>query len=234
MRIDICDDEQAFIDSLDRQLRKYQEEMIVPMTIMEASGVMDYIDILDQYGAPDVLFLDIELQDGNGIEIAHTIRNDERLQNTQIVFVSSKQKYAMQLFDLHPMNFLIKNIDYEKLKMVLDDYRLHQEKLQKYVTLSVQRKEYRIAQRSIIYVESIGHSVRIVTVSTEEIFRAKFSELITQLDPENFVQIHKSYIVNLSYVDRFCKDRVMMTNESWLPISRSKRNDVYQKVFNQL
>ena len=70
----------------------------------------------------DLIFLDIELPKMNGVQIGTYIRETKKNDVVQIAYISSKQGYAMELFDVRPINFLVKPLQEEKVQEVLNAY----------------------------------------------------------------------------------------------------------------
>lgn len=70
-----------------------------------------------------LLFMDIELGDTDGIILGNTLREHLGNEITQIVFISYRKDYALQLFRIRPLDFLIKPMDYGKIRLIMDTYR---------------------------------------------------------------------------------------------------------------
>jgi two-component SAPR family response regulator len=77
---------------------------------------------IDEDGLFDILFLDIELDDITGIDVGNRLRSDLKNEIMQIVFISANDEYALQLFNIRPMNFLVKPITYDKVSFIMDEY----------------------------------------------------------------------------------------------------------------
>lgn len=113
----ICDDNEIFCFQLEDILNRIFKERPTPPRITmfnEAEKLEEYIanDM-----SIDLLFLDIEFHSEslNGVNIAQFLREQSEGQATQVVFVSSKSEYAMQLFQVRPLDFIIKPIDFDKI-----------------------------------------------------------------------------------------------------------------------
>ena len=118
-RIGICDDDNALCAGLEQQICQIAEELEVETeTEVWYSGESIQSD-LHKGVQLDLLFLDIELAQKNGIEVGKFIRNDMEDIQTHIVYISSKQNYAMQLFQVQPLDFLIKPILEKQLREVM-------------------------------------------------------------------------------------------------------------------
>ncbi len=119
-RVGICDDDKILCSLLEEQIQGLSAELLVKFEIeVWYSGEGLECD-LKKGVELDILFLDIELLQKNGIEIGAFIRDEMGDTDTHIVYISSKQGYAMELFKMQPLEFLVKPISAVQLKEVLE------------------------------------------------------------------------------------------------------------------
>lgn len=131
------------------------------------------------------------------------IRSDIRYESMQIVFVSAKDNYAMQLFDIRPMNFLVKPVKYERVAYILEEYgRLFQFQ-PCFLELGKGKHQCKIEERSILYIQSRAKKVCVV---------------------------HKSYVVNLQYVAEYGKDMIRMVDGTCISVSRAMRSNLNHAI----
>lgn len=229
IRVAICDDEQAICTQIERIVGKFAQQQAVAMDIeLFASGteLCRYIEAEHPF---DIIFLDIEMDGINGVEVGKYIREKLNDQMVQIIYISGQTKYCMELFDIRPMNFLEKPLDEEKinrlLKLALELYP-GAEQVFRYRVGHTDHKE---PIRNILYFESGNRIVRMVTQSGDATFYSTLTEVFAQLTKSNFIQIHKSYLVNYSHVIEFGAKEVKMSNQQILPISQKHRKAVREK-----
>lgn len=110
IKVAICDDDIQFIYKLEQSIFRFAEMKRIKVDVDGYTSGAEFIQKLQQSERYDLLFLDIELGDSSGIIVGNWIRSQIQYESMQIVFVSAKEMYAMQLFDLRPMNFLVKPI----------------------------------------------------------------------------------------------------------------------------
>lgn len=171
----------------------------------------------------ELIFLEVELKSVNGLEIGQKIREEMQDDITQIVYISKKASYAMELFDIRPLNFLIKPFKSEKIKWVLQEaLRLNKNKNQ-YFEFKSARTLIRILIKDILYLESKGKKIRVISSKGIYEYYGKLSEEEKQLYGHEFFQIHKSYLVNYYHVICYQYDYVELTNNDILPISQQNR-----------
>ena len=179
----------------------------------------------------DIIFLDIELKLMTGIDVGKRIREVFLNETTQLIYISGKESYAMELFQVRPLYFLIKPITYKKIETVLlTAFRLIQKGNQvfeyqsSHITSKVQIK-------NILYFESCNRKVNIVTENNQDCFYDTLNNVSEILKKFNFLLIHKSYLVNYNHVIKFEYHQVTMINNIILPISQPKRKGIRELHF---
>lgn len=183
----------------------------------------------------DLIFLDIELGGKiNGVEIGHIIRDEMDDYITQIVYISSKNNYDRQLFDVQPLHFLQKPIDVSKL---LNDIKLaikisgKENKIFEFKNL---RNTVKVPYKDILYFESKGREISLVSCKMQYIFYDNIQELSKVL-PDFFIYPHRSYLVNYELIACFKYEELIMSNGDIIPISRNKRKEIrnLQMIFEK-
>ena len=120
-RIGICDDEQNIVLILTGYIEHYFQLQGEDVEIHTWNSGEELISdkVFGTGEGVDILFLDIELPDMNGVSIGRYIRNMVSDSIVQIVYISYKTSYAMQLFNVHPYDFLVKPIDENMIASVI-------------------------------------------------------------------------------------------------------------------
>ena len=230
-RIGICDDDYLFCGQIEKYLEEYaQQEEIEIQSEVFFSGE-DYLKYMKEETAFDILFLDIELQQINGIIVGQMIRAEKANEVTQIIYISSKENYAMQLFQNRPMDFLVKPIKKEDIEKIMCKYRQLFSEGRMFFEYHFGKSSYWININLIMFFQCSGKKVRIViSGKEEEEFYGKMSDVEKQLKGSGFLTVHKSYIINVNYVSEFRVKEVVMTNGTIVPISQPLRKKVRQRV----
>lgn len=172
-----------------------------------------------------IILLDIEMPGINGIDTAKFIRQlPDR--EVGIIFLTAYSKYMMESFDVQPFQYLVKPISYdlfEQKVQFLCDYILSLNS--KYLCTKFNGEITAIKYNDIIAIESNKEipkgSLSIVTFNNEFIVRDTLEHMLTEL-PECFVAIHRSTLINLSYIKKFTSCFVLMIDGRKLPIGRTK------------
>lgn len=223
LRIAICDDEQVICSQIENIILKYaagNNEKVDTQVFYSGEELDRFLKMGHSF---DLLFLDIELKLINGIEVGKKIRGEMDNQIMQIVYISSKDSYYRDLFDVRPMHFLQKPIVEDD---IIKDIRLAMKLVGKLGGIFIFKKGhdiYRKPVKNILYFESNNREVKMVTDEGEEVFYGKLEDVYDQVAKYHFMYIHKSYIVNYFFVTKFRYEEVIMSNQDVLPISQARR-----------
>lgn len=230
-RIGICDDDAVFCTELEALISSYaKQEGICMGTEVFFSGEA-LLSSLEEGKSPlHMLFLDIEMDGIDGIATGQWIRRRIEYETTQIVFVSVKESYALKLFQIRPFNFLTKPVSKEQVFHVLGEYKRLFVERNVFFTYRTGKSSYSISEDEIRYFKCEGKKINLVTRTGETEFYGKMSDLPKQVSGDKFCAIHKSYIVNMNYVQVFLPDEVVMDTGERLPVSQSHRKAVRQAV----
>ena len=143
-----------------------------------------------------LLFLDIEFKGINGVGVGKTIRDRFKNEMTQIVFVSIKENYAMQLFRIRPLDFLIKPVCRESVFHVMSEYRRLFDGGNTFFNYHIGKSIYSLAEDEIRYLMCEGKKVKMVTNEGIKEFYDTMSNVEKRISNDKFYIVHKSYIVN--------------------------------------
>ena len=222
-RIGIYDDERTIAAAIAKMVEQHGGAEVQIYTHEEISDLEAGSGSL-----PDILILDIALRGKNGIDFVKSIRSQGK--SCEIIFVTGYVEYVSDVFEVEPASLLLKPIQQDKLNEALDRAmeRIRKSAAQ-FLEVWAHGQLVRIPYSDIVYVESDRRYLLIHQRRGTERIMMKMSELMKNL-PDNFVSCHQSYTVNLDFVLRFSKDKVELTDERIIPVSRSR----YPKAKEQI
>lgn len=232
IRIGICDDNELNNLQIEKYVIRYLKNNNIDAEIEYFVKADEVISYMKEEGEFDILFLDIKLGVITGIDVGIKIRKEFCNDYIQIIYVSWYSNYAMQLFKLHPLDFIVKPINYQKIENVMNEYNRLFKFKNSYFEYSIRKKIYHINEQSIIYFQSIGKKINMVTKMGVKEFYGKLSEIYKTLNTNSFCMIHKSYVVNMRYILEYGKDFIQMSNGDYIPISRSKKGELSAKIMD--
>lgn len=215
MKIALCDDEKFWVDELRKLLDEYNSARHTDCYITVFSSGIELLKNRDQY---DVIFMDYQMEELNGIETARKIR--EQNNGCVIIFVSSYPEIAIDTFEVNAYRFLVKPIDKDKLFRSLDDFE-KQTEIDDFIVLKSRDGERIIRASEIVFCEAANkHSL--LHMSNEIIENAKnIKEIEKQMTKKIFFRCHKAYIVSFPHIKSFDNNRIIMDNGEQAFISRN-------------
>jgi len=184
----------------------------------------------------DLIFLDIEFAQNeiNGVEVGRRIRDVRQNFLTSIVYISWVNKYALQLFDIQPLNFLVKPLIHEKIEEVIRKYLKIAGLWSEEFTYKIGHDTLKIQIKDIIYLESYDRKLimHLADGRKEEFYGSIKAAYDEQLKKFDFLFIHNSYVVNYDYVTALKYDQAVLTDSATpLPISKYRRSEVRESYY---
>jgi len=243
LRIVIADDEVLARQKLLQLLRDEPDVEVVG----EGANALETIDLV-QFTQPDVLLLDVRMPGMDGFGVLSTLSSFAPLGLPSIIFTTAHDQYGLKAFEVHAVDYLLKPFTRERLQIALQHAREQRERAQRPSTgaaKSTQKKEYtnrlvfrskgRILFLQIAEIRWIGaeeNYVRISAGKESHMLRNTMANFETRLDPEVFLRVHRSAIINLQHVKEFRTDGcdgesfVTMSDGQKLPVSRGYRSRI--------
>lgn len=223
--IGICDDVMDIRTQLEEMVKTYGQLNEEPITLLHFESGEDVLEYLMDRKHLDLLLLDIEMYELSGVELGVKIRNEFKLEDLQIVYISGLESYAMELFQVRPLHFLIKPISESKIHEVLKKaFDLNQK--DHYYNVKIGQTIRKIKAKDILYFEGEGRRINLYTKDEVISFYEKIDQVYEVVKDFHFLAIHKSILVNYHRIIEFSYEYVVMTNQKTLPISQSKRKEV--------
>lgn len=178
----------------------------------------------------DLVFLDIQMAHPNGYEVGVELStmNPKPL----IIFTTNSQQYAIQGYGI-AFRYLCKPITLPLFRQAIMDaipYILPQK-----ITLSYGGTQKMVFVNDILYFESLAHLI-IFHLTGSKTFKVKDSmeHIIKTLQHPNFVHVHRSFCVNLDYIDSIKLPRITLTDGTEIPVSRNKRDELLSRFTSRI
>lgn len=234
MRLVVCDDDLYFLNELKTRLEKCSEKNEVSIeTIFYGSSAKMLEEIrLWEKEKKTVFFLDIDMPEFNGFEVAEQLQKWDK--NCCIVFVSNKDELVFQALSYHPFFFIRKMHLEEELEIQLLELKEILEKKIHYIKVQTGRDELEVAVEDIWAIEGEKNYLilwREGDKNQKNIkTRMRMTEAEEMLMPYGFLRVHKGYLVNLAYVQDLQAEKIVMQNGKDIPIGRSYQESVREKL----
>ncbi len=214
--------------------RLHTQVMVKKYPFIEIKGVYDnplvaYTAIEEQ--KPDILFLDIDMEDMTGLELRRKLGNQQAC-----IYITSYPDYALESFELAALDFLVKPINKARFDMTM-------ERLQQYLDIKHKaalfecslgqdavfikdgHEHIKLQLQDILYLEALRDYTRIVTPAKKYCVLNLLGNLLQEAAFKTFVRIHRSYAVQKHYIHKITSTEVYV-NEITLPVGRSYKTAV--------
>lgn len=224
MRIAVCDDEPCVLNEIADRVESYCTDW------GEVSRYTDSRQLLADSTKTvfDVLLLDIEMPELDGMALAEKIREENPY--AAIVFITNKEDCVFRAYRYGTFRFIRKAYLDEELEAAMEDLKAWFDAKSESIVL--QRADGQCAQRiqDIRYIEVQGHTVTVNCA--EEAYQAAgtMKDFDKALSEKGFIRIHKSYLVNYRYIYLVGTKDVQLTDGSLLPLSRNRIRETQTKL----
>ena len=240
IRAVVADDEVLARQKL-RQLLKEIEGIEVVGECATAAETIELVRLTD----PELLFLDIRMSDMDGFDVLESLSADADRTLPQVIFVTANDRYAVRAFEIHAIDYLLKPFTPERLQAAVQRVRdkvasgepghkdsERKSEPERYTTRMVFKSRGRILFLSvddIRWIEAQENYVKICTGKDSHLLRETIGSLENRLDPNLFLRVHRSAIVNLHHVKEVKNEAdgdaiVVLKSGEQVPMSRSYRS----------
>lgn len=230
IQVTLCEDESPLVEVCREYARRFEKERgeLLAWRFLSDPKEMDP----EELAREDILILDIEIGELNGISLAREIRkyNEQCL----IIFTTNYLEYALQGYEVAAFRYLKKPISYEEFARVLGEAAAkHQKSARAVIALRCGYDTEQLRIADIMYCETQSGHLRIRTQDGREVLaNAGISQVEEELKNYSFFRCHKACLVNLAYVQKPLKTDVLMKDGVTLPVSKYRMKEFMMKLMN--
>ena len=242
----IIDDERHSRATLRNLLAEYCNNVVI---VGEAEGYKSGVEMIREHN-PDLIFLDIQMPDGNGFRVLE----DTRDMDFEVIFTTAYDSFAIKAFKYSALDYLLKPIDALELQNSVDKVNeskttdtnpgiemllksIQEKKSPDKLVLSTFEGMHVVNINEIIRCQSDDYYTRFFFLDSKEILVSKTLKEYEQILTEhNFIRPHKSHLINVSYIKSYIKTdggHIILTDGSQIPVSRRKKEMVLQ-ILNKM
>ncbi len=212
LTIAICDDDNSQINALRKMLTEWNGCTMISEYNSAEQFLFHYPDV-----SCDLLLLDIEMGDMNGMELAKELR--ARGDMLPIIFITGFSEYIGDGYDVEALHYLVKPVDKKKLFQVLDRYACRHQSDNR-IILPSGNESVLVASDDIVYLEAFGKKTQVTLNDGKEIIcTCGLSEVSGKLG-QSFVSCHRSYVVNIGLIRSISRSEITMDSGKKIPLSR--------------
>lgn len=228
--IAVCDDEVMECSKIAAKIREILEEMNVSCTIRQFYSGRELLQSSENF---DMIFLDIIMGDLDGMKTAQLIR--KKAYDKLLVFISASRDYVFDAYDVEAFQYLLKPIEDKKLKKVLEKaVRKTVEHSQAFLIVSRDRQKKKIFLDDIYYFEIRGRMIDAHGTGGIFSYYEQIGLLERELQGKGFFRCHKSYLVNLKYVDVYNRQELVLDNGERIVIARRRYEEFCREILKYM
>lgn len=147
-----------------------------------------------------------------------------KIDSHKLIAVITNETILMDLLYFYPLCFIRKKNFDEDLRQCLTLLNTLYEHKETILSFQIKESYIRLNSSKIYYIEAFSHYVMLYTVSGNYMIRHTMADMIKKLKNYHFIQVHRSYIVNYSYIEKISKHQIILTNNTVIPVGKKYRN----------
>jgi len=226
MKAIIIDDDQFSISLLEQFIA--QTEFIhLQQTFSDPISALSYLSS----NKTDLILLDIEMPKMSGIEFLNTMQKGDQ----KIILVTSHKEYALEAFEHHVVDYLVKPVTYAKFfravsaagEMVSRNSETPSD--DEFVFVKKDSRIIQIRKSEILWVEALGDYAVLNTAKEKFVLHNTLKSVGEKLPAQNYIRVHRSFIVRTDKIEKI-EDNTIFCNNKTIPIGKSYREEVFKKL----
>lgn len=232
-RIAICDDEMAQTALIETAVIKSFSSLNQPIDIDIFYSSEKLIDSVqknkDLY---QIIFLDIEMVNTNGIKTAQALRQIQ--DDFILIFVTSYSSYMLSSFAVKPFRYILKPFVFEEFSKVMKDVCVELSNRNTFLFYQIGRDMFQIRSKNIVMITSLnGRKVQVTLLDQSTVeFYDKIKRIYNKLPNLSFIRVNSGTIINMNYIQSIIGDKILLETGDTIFISRSNRTIFKQKYSN--
>ena len=229
-RIALCDDNEEFLYMEQKIIMQYMKINKIEYQVDLFYSGQELLNLGNRVNRYHLIFLDVEMKMLDGIETAKKVRETS---NVPIAFVTAYLSYSLDGYKVNAVRYILKEMGnfrvsiYECLDFIIGQYNKNQKSILKF---NFREMEKEINLQNLVYIESHLHYCYFYIKEGEKLNvytkREKLDEIERQIYNESFLRIHKSFLVNASYIINVKRYQVQLSIDKSLLIAQSKYLEV--------
>ncbi|MGY3794573.1 LytR/AlgR family response regulator transcription factor [uncultured Aquimarina sp.] len=207
-------------------LKTYIDRLDYVEIVASLENPLDAIPILKSQTI-DILFLDIQMPDLKGTDLAKMISS-----NTQIIFTTAYSEYALEGFELNALDYLLKPITFNRFLTAINKVKKesHSQETDATITIKSGYDLHKIKYKDILFIESDSEYV-IYHIDNKKIMSHQTLKSLEEKLPHFFMRVHRSFIINKNYVSAL-KGKDLLIHNTKIPVSSTYYESVKETLFS--
>lgn len=223
------------VESIERYFKGIDD---ISYTVDNSRKSTDALDLLSR-NTYDIVFLDVDIDELSGVDIAKRIRL--RNNDVEIIFVTAYPDFSIKAHEVFALNYLLKPIDdvvfTRTMNKAVENIRNKAVvSKMKYIVVIMKTESYKLYYKDILYFEKNGKYVRIYLADGTIIEpRATLNEFEEKVENKHFLRCHRGYLVNKMKIEKYSYDELRLRNcETTVPVGRKFKDSVAKTIKNMI
>lgn len=218
LSIAVCDDEIIECCSIAKKIKDILDEIKAPCLVRQFNSGQELLQASECF---DIIFLDIMMSGLNGMKTAELFR--KRAYDKILIFMSSSREYVFEAYDVEAFQYLLKPVNDEKLKRVLQKAVLKTKaKSHDFIIFNKERQQKKWFLDDIYYFEIKGRKIDVHGTKGVFSYYERIGALEESLRGKDFFRCHKSYLINLKHVEGYDRQEAGLDNGERIMIAKRR------------
>jgi two-component system, LytTR family, response regulator len=219
-------------------ITSYIEKVSFLRLLKTFDNAVDSIDFIKN-NKVDLMFLDIQMESLSGIQLIHALKEPPA-----VIFTTAFDRYAVEGFELDAADYLMKPISFQRFVKSVDKVynkivsqrngqdnseQQGRETTDDFLFVKTENRLQKVALSDILFIEGQGDYLKVVTTSARIMTLQNFKKFEEALPPENFIRVHKSYLVALNKIESISRNRIKIGN-NLIPVSDTYKDAFYEAI----
>jgi DNA-binding LytR/AlgR family response regulator len=172
----------------------------------------------------DLIFLDIQMDEMTGIEFLESAEIE-----SQVIFTTAYEEYALKGFDLNILDYLLKPFRYPRFLQAVNKFQRTPAEAPDYIFIKSGYQLEKVYYKDILFIKGMGDYRRIHTSDKKIMTLQTFTELERSLASSRLKRVHKSYMISLDKINSIERN-VIVIGEERIPISNTYKDEFYRSI----
>lgn len=217
MRLAIVEDEAVHGVLLEHYIMDWAKQNDVPVSVKTYISAESFLFEWEDRPC-DAVFADIQMPGMDGMEMVRKLR--EKDAKVPVIFTTGISDHMQEGYEVEALNYLLKPLSAEKVSACLDKV-LRRHEAAEYLVVETLDGVRKLPAESVNYCEAAGHNTELGLTEGEKLFSlSSLSKLEKELAEKGFVKCHRSYLCNISNLNRITSDALIFDDGTEIPVSR--------------
>lgn len=234
-KIAVCDDDPKDLSEFSNHILMLCRERKIDVELKCFSNAQELLEVITEF---DIIFMDIYLKDGNGLEMIQQVRR--KISHTLVVFITSSREFAIEAFQVNALHYLVKPLSLPDLESALErcfamiqatePHSLAAAEEAKTLTVKIIKNPIPavIRMHDIQYIEVFRKVSVLHTKKSRFETYASLNSIYEQLD-HSFLRVQRSFIINMNAIEALAGEFIMLNGGTRIPVSRKNRVSIKQQ-----